>query len=70
MDQKPEKQFNPPAISLGFNMAAGMGFFTFIGYKIDQKQGGGNAWTLAGMFLGLVYGVYEIWKLIRQKNKS
>jgi len=70
MEQKPEKLHNTAALSLGFNMAAGMGIFTYIGYKIDQRQGGGSSWTLAGMFLGLLYCAYEIWKLLRQNNKD
>lgn len=56
----------PPAVNLGLNFAVGMGLFSYIGYRIDQKRGGGGIFTLAGMFLGLVYGGYEVWKLLRQ----
>ena len=54
------------AIALGTNMAAGMALFTFLGYKLDQYRGQGRAGTLAGMLLGLFYGGYEVWKLVRQ----
>lgn len=55
-----------PALALGTNMAAGMGIFTFLGHTLDQKLGTGRAWTLCGMFLGLGYCGYEVWKLVRQ----
>ena len=54
------------ALALGTNMIAGMALFTFLGYKLDCRFGGGRTWTLAGMFLGLAYGGYEVWKLILQ----
>ena len=60
---------NPSAMMLGFNMAAGMGIFTYIGYKIDEKTGGGQGWTLAGIFMGLFYCGYEVWKLVRKNLK-
>lgn len=53
------------AISLGTNLAAGMAVFTFLGYYVDHKRGGGVACTLAGMGLGLLYGAYEVWKVVR-----
>lgn len=60
---------NLSAATIGVTLAAGMAFFTAVGYYIDQKTGGGQGWTLAGIFLGLAYCGYEIWKLIRQLNK-
>ena len=56
------------ALSLGMNFAAGMAFFTFIGYWIDRKRGGGLAFTVGGMFMGLLYGAYEAWKGVRLLN--
>ena len=58
------------ALALGTNMAAGMALFTAIGYWIDHKRGGGFGWTLAGMFLGLIYGVYELWKAAQAINQG
>ena len=57
-----------PAIHLGLNFAVGMALFTYIGYKIDLKRGGGAGFTLTGMFMGLIYGAYEVWKLIRVQD--
>lgn len=53
------------AIALGSNLAVGMALFTFFGYYVDQKRGGGILWTLCGMGVGLIYGAYEIWKVVR-----
>ena len=60
------------AIALGTNMAAGMAVFSFLGYWIDKWRGGSGAgpWTLAGMFLGLLYGGYEVWKVVRLLDKG
>lgn len=58
------------ALALGTNMVAGMALFTFLGYKVDQKRGDGRAFTLIGMFLGLFYGGYEVWKLVRQMQAA
>ena len=54
-----------PAVSLGLNMTAGMIMFSFIGHWIDEKRGGGYIATLIGMFLGLFYCGYEVWKIVR-----
>ena len=72
-EQDNEKNSNRPipAVSLGLNMAAGMIVFTAIGYWVDQKlPGNGSAATLTGMFMGLIYCGYEVWKLIRNMNNQ
>lgn len=56
-------------ISLGTTMAAGMAVFSFLGYFVDQKRGGGpGAGTLIGMFIGFFYCGYEVWKFVRLSN--
>ena len=64
-----EPRKNIQGLTLGLNMAAGMAFFTYIGYRIDQARGG-HLWTLVGMFLGLLYCGFEVWKLVREGNKE
>lgn len=56
-------------LSLGLNMATGMAVFSLLGYYVDKKTGDKGFWTLAGMFLGLLYCGYEVWKLVR-RNES
>lgn len=58
------------AITFGYSFTAGMFVFTMIGYAIDKKLETGGGWTLAGMFMGLGYGFYELWKLIRMINRA
>lgn len=56
------------ALSLGTQLAAGMIFFAGLGYYADRRRGGGVFFTVCGMFAGLGYGAYEVWKLIRLIN--
>lgn len=58
------------ALGLGMQLAAGMAFFAGLGYYADKRRGGGILFTLAGMFLGLGYGAYEVWKLVRQLSEE
>ena len=59
-----------PAIALGTNLMAGMLFFSGIGYYVDHKRGDGVLWTLIGMFLGLAWCGYEVWKIIVMQNRK
>jgi len=61
---------NIPGLTLGINSAVGMAVFAFIGNWIDQKLGDEHFWVLIGMFCGLFYCGYEIWKLIRKSDQS
>ena len=63
-----KSSLNAYCVSIGIQLASGMAVFSFVGYMIDQKQGKGHEFTLIGMFLGLFYGGYVTWKLIRQLN--
>ncbi len=59
------------ALNLGLNCAVGMAVFSFIGYWLDQRRGGDRLlFTLLGMTLGLAYGAYEVWKVIRMLNRQ
>ena len=53
------------AAGLGLDLAVGMAVFAFGGYWLDRRRGTGQFWTLCGVFLGLVYAAYEVWKSIR-----
>jgi hypothetical protein len=53
------------AVGLGTTLAVGMAGFSLIGYLIDRKRGGGVLFTLCGMVMGLLYGGYEVWKVVR-----
>lgn len=68
-DQSPSASKYSSSLSLGINMVGGISLFSFIGFKIDQKLGGGSGFTLLGIFLGLFYGGYEVWKLVKDTDK-
>jgi hypothetical protein len=55
-------------VALGTNVAVGVGILTFAGYYVDRRQGEGYIWTMCGLGAGLLYGAYEIWKVIRMLN--
>lgn len=55
-------------LTLGIQMAVGMALFTWLGWWLDRSRGGGRAFTLCGMFLGLFYGFYEVWKVTRRTD--
>ena len=59
-----------PAVSLGYTLTAGMIVFTLVGYWIDKKRGTDGVWTLCGMFAGLLYGGYEVWKLVKSVEEE
>jgi len=58
------------ALMLGLNFATGMAVFCFLGLWADHKRGHGIWFTLLGMVLGLSYGAYEVWKVVRILNRQ
>ena len=58
------------AIGLGSTWAVALLGFTLLGYWADRKTGGGHVWMLVGIFAGLSYGAYELWRIIRVWNRS
>ncbi len=64
--RQPKNRYSP-ALALGTNLAAGMIVCTYLGITIDKKiHSDDQYFTLAGMFLGLFYAAYEVWKIIRE----
>ncbi len=60
-----------PALALGTNIAAGMVLCSLGGYYLDKKIGNDSSYlTLSGMFLGLFYSGYEVWKVVRNLNQK
>ena len=57
------------ATTFGLNIAAGMAFFTYAGHLLDRKFGK-DFLVIIGACLGLLYCAYELWKVIREINKS
>jgi hypothetical protein len=55
-------------LTLGMDLAVGVMVLTLGGYWIDQRRGGGQAWTLTGFGLSMVFVGYELWKVLRLIN--
>lgn len=58
------------ALLLGTQLAAAMALFAGGGYWIDHRRGGGITWTVTGMFIGLAYSFYEVWRIVRLINSE
>ncbi|MCE9616678.1 MAG: AtpZ/AtpI family protein [Lentisphaerae bacterium] len=65
-----DRQQRSAAVNLGLNFAVGIALLTYVGHWLDARRGGGSGWTLTGMFLGLVYGAYETWKVVRHPGNG
>ena len=65
----PSPQF-PREASLGLNLVAGMIVFSYLGYLADKHFNISPWGILTGMFLGLFYGAYEVWKIIRNDSSQ
>jgi F0F1-type ATP synthase assembly protein I len=59
-----------PAVGFGTAFAAGMAVFAFLGHMLDRKTGRESLFTLIGIGLGLLYGAWELWKLIALSNQK
>lgn len=64
-----EKHRVNPAVGFGTSFAAGMALFAIAGHALDLKTGREPLYTLLGIFLGLVYGGWELWKLVTEVNR-
>jgi F0F1-type ATP synthase assembly protein I len=58
------------AIALGTNFTAGMLACVFIGYQLGTWFGHQDAWVLGGVFAGLTYGGFEVWKIVRRLEEQ
>ncbi len=65
--QSEDRRLNP-AVGFGTSFAAGMAIFGLGGHWLDVKYGQEHLFSLIGIGLGLLYGAWEIWKLIAISN--
>jgi len=61
--QPTEKRGAGAAIGFGTSFAAGMALFGLGGHWLDERYDREPLFTLLGLFLGLFYGGWELWKL-------
>jgi hypothetical protein len=59
-----------PAVGFGSSFAGGMAVFGLGGHWLDVKTGKDPLFTLLGIGLGLLYGAWELWKLVTISNQQ
>ena len=65
----PEKKPDPflkSAAGLGTQLAVAVGLGVFAGIKIDASYNSSPWGVLGGVALAFIYGIYEVWKLLRK----
>lgn len=74
METDSEKKDRPviagDAIGLGTTMAVAMALFGGGGYYLDHRRGDGFVFTLAGILLGLLFCVYEVFVTVRRIQQA
>jgi hypothetical protein len=65
-----EQRRSGPAVGFGTSFAVGMALFALGGHWLDGKTGREPLFTLLGIGLGLLYGAWELWKLITMTNQQ
>ena len=53
-------------ISLGLQLALSFILFISLGYWLDKKYNSLPIGLLIGVFLAFIYGIYEIWKIVKK----
>ena len=59
-----------PAIGFGSSFAGGMALFGLGGHWLDGKTGKEPLFTLLGIGLGLLFGAWELWKLVATTHEQ
>ncbi|MCM8528097.1 MAG: AtpZ/AtpI family protein [Lentisphaeraceae bacterium] len=57
--------FLASAMGLGTQFAVAIGLFAYGGVLLDRKFESSPWGLLSGLLLAFVYGVYEVWKVLR-----
>ena len=65
-----ERRIYQTAFAYGLTLVAGMIVFAGAGIWLDGKRDSSPLWTLTGVGMGFLFGIYETWKLYRQLNKT
>ncbi len=65
-----ERRFVGGALGFGSSFAVGMALFSLGGHWLDVKYDKEPVFTLIGVFLGFIYGGWELWKLVAATNQA
>ncbi|MCC5846746.1 MAG: AtpZ/AtpI family protein [Verrucomicrobia bacterium] len=65
----PDGNRTHPGVLFGSSFAVAMGLFGWLGHLWDEKTGRAPLGVLLGISVGLIYGAYEVWKLVRRGER-
>lgn len=74
MDDKQNKtkefQKSMSVLSLGIELTIPIVVFALLGYWVDTEYNSQPTWMVVGLFVGLIVGSYNFWKIIRKLTKN
>ncbi len=74
MDQKhkhtKDYQKTLSLLNIGTELTIPIVVFALIGYWVDTEYKSQPTWMIIGLFVGLLVGVYNFWKIIRKLNQN
>lgn len=69
-DEKQQTRNSLKLLTLGTELTIPIIVFALLGYWVDTEYNSQPTWMVVGLFVGLVVGVYNFWKIIRNLNRN
>lgn len=69
-NNKKEFQKNMGLLTLGTELTIPIVVFALLGYWVDTEYNSQPTWMVIGLFVGLLVGAYNFWKIIRKLTKN
>lgn len=69
-NNKKEFQRGMSLLTLGTELTIPIVVFALLGYWVDTEYSSQPTWMVTGLFVGLIVGAYNFWKIIRKLTKN
>lgn len=69
-NNKKEFQKSMSVLSIGTELTIPIVVFALLGYWVDTEYNSQPTWMVTGLFVGLIVGAYNFWKIIRKLTKN
>lgn len=69
-NNKKEFQKSMSLLTLGTELTIPIVVFALLGYWVDTEYNSQPIWMVIGLFVGLLVGAYNFWKIIRKLTKN
>lgn len=69
-NKKHEFQKSMSLLTLGTELTIPIVVFALLGYWVDTEWDSKPTWMVTGLFVGLIVGAYNFWKIIRKLTKN